>query len=384
VQVVITAPNAVAELAPKRSGIDPKPATVPLTTAREPRPAPAGPWPAGQQNAGRDPTADFPWVFDSQAGPARLVAGGLPRIYPRPTSSMHENRVSANTNQLPAAPPAAEARPQRSAAPVSTAKGMTSPTRKEPVRSLARDVIETLLKQGEDFVSVGDFSSARIAFKRVAEAGDARGALALAATYDPIVLARTGANGAIPDVGKAREQYVKARDLGSPDAALRLEALASRSAAGVGSRESAIPGAVLASAGKEALDEAAAQNSPSSKAPAPGGTYWKSDGSIMRLEATGIKRKFFFYKPSDVELNAGAKTGSLRFDGQISGKGYTGTAFLYSDKCGRSAFRVSGEIENSDSRVILSGRPPHLDNDCRKIGRTDQTLIFDFMDAPPI
>jgi TPR repeat protein len=115
--------------------------------------------------------------------------------------------------------------PSAASVPVPNAK--TVPIQPEkPLRFLGPDEIETLLKQGKDFVSVGDFASARMIFRRVAEAHDARGALALAATYDPIVLGRIGAKGATPDVAKAREWYLKAKDFGSSDAAPRLEALA--------------------------------------------------------------------------------------------------------------------------------------------------------------
>jgi hypothetical protein len=246
------------------------------------------------------------------------------------------------------------------------------------MRSLGPDEITILLKQGEDFVSVGDFASARLVFSRVWQANDARGAIAFAATYDPIVLTRIGAKGATPDVVKAREWYVKAKDLGSPDATPRLEALASQ--------DFAIPAqkrAAMGSTGMGASNEATSKDSPPSEDPAPAGSYWKHGSSIMRLEATGLSRKFFFYKPSDDQLEAGAKAESLRFDGQISRKGYTGTAFLYSDKCGRSAFQVSGQIESNESRVILSGRSPQVDRDCREIGGSDQKLVFDLMETPP-
>jgi len=95
----------------------------------------------------------------------------------------------------------------------------------QPARPLSQDEIETLLKQGNDFVSLGDFASARILFERIAEAGDARGAFAYAATYDPIVLSNIGAKGATPDIAKAREWYAKAQDLGATDARARLDAL---------------------------------------------------------------------------------------------------------------------------------------------------------------
>jgi hypothetical protein len=357
----------------------------PGTRANEPRQAgtvlsDSGPSRAIQPIAGINPASTAPV--------ARPSADKLtqPAIATR-TRDTAKSAILALANPAPvaAAPPAVNPTPSVWSAPPKSVKSVPIRPNKA-VRSLDRDDIEILLKQGDDFVSFGDFASARLVFGRVAAAGNARGALALAATYDPIALSRVGAKGATPDAVKAREWYAKARDLGSPDAALRLEALMNRSAAVAVSRDSTVPthqGATMASAGNESPNKATSRNSPQSEAPVPSGSYWKSANSIMQLEARGINRKFFFYKPSGAELKAGAKAGSLRFDGQISGKGYTGTAFLYSEKCGRSAFQVSGEIENDDSRVILSGRAPHVDSNCRKIGRTDQTLIFDFMDTPP-
>ena len=132
----------------------------------------------------------------------------------------------ANPTPAVIAAPAADVAPRAAPVPITSVK--TVPVEREkPVRPLGSEEIETLLKQGEDFVSVGDFVSARLVYGRVAEAHDARGALAFAATFDPIVLARIGAKGATGDIAKAREWYAKARDLGSPGATARLEALAS-------------------------------------------------------------------------------------------------------------------------------------------------------------
>jgi hypothetical protein len=243
-------------------------------------------------------------------------------------------------------------------------------TREEPARPLGPNEIETLLKQGQNFVSVGDFASARVVFGRIAEARDARGALALAATYDPIVLGRIGAKGATPNVGNARQWYRRASELGSRDANARLAALAN-------SAEVVVP------AGKTSVDEVVARNSPSNDSTAPTESYWQSGESIMRLEATGNSRRFVYFRPSDAELKAGAKPGSLRFDGQISGKGYVGTAFLYSDKCGQSAFQVSGQIKNDGGRVVLSGKSLDIDKKCSVVGKTEQTFVFDFIKPPP-
>ena len=69
--------------------------------------------------------------------------------------------------------------------------------------------------------------AARIVFQRAAEAGDATAALALAATYDPGVLAKLGVVGmGGADVEKARLWYQRAESFGSTEAARRLRILA--------------------------------------------------------------------------------------------------------------------------------------------------------------
>jgi TPR repeat protein len=87
--------------------------------------------------------------------------------------------------------------------------------------------IELLLKQGKDFVAVGDFATARTVLQRTADAGVAKGALALAETYDPAVLAKLGVRGMQGDVEQARRWYARAQELGSDEAAHRLAQMAS-------------------------------------------------------------------------------------------------------------------------------------------------------------
>jgi hypothetical protein len=95
------------------------------------------------------------------------------------------------------------------------------------VRALDADAIKVLIKQGEQFIAVGDLATARVVFQRAAEAGDAGAALALGATYDPNMLVKLGIRGGA-DIEKARLWYEKAKDLGSPDASRRLELMANR------------------------------------------------------------------------------------------------------------------------------------------------------------
>jgi len=94
-------------------------------------------------------------------------------------------------------------------------------------RQLSREEIEVLVKRGKDFVANGDLAAARVALQRAAEASDAEAALALAATYDPLVLRGLGVYGFAPDVALARSWYERAKQLGSAEAPRRLESLAS-------------------------------------------------------------------------------------------------------------------------------------------------------------
>jgi hypothetical protein len=106
--------------------------------------------------------------------------------------------------------------------------GAQDPLSSPAVRALDVEQIKLLMKQGEQFIAAGDVVTARIAFQRAAEAGDAQAAVALGATYDPTVLAKLGVVGISADIAKARSWYEKAEKRGSPDAKQRLELLADR------------------------------------------------------------------------------------------------------------------------------------------------------------
>jgi hypothetical protein len=124
--------------------------------------------------------------------------------------------------EAPATPQPANARPEPAQEQPPT------PSPKNTVRAMAPEEIRLLVQQGEKFASDGDIVTARMLFERAAKAGDAPAALALAASYDPIVLARAGVLGIDTDVEKARLWYQKAQNLGSGQALERLNALARR------------------------------------------------------------------------------------------------------------------------------------------------------------
>ena len=180
-----------------------------------------------RSGADNTPSAHFETMTAVSLGPT--VPGNVLLPWPKDSSL---NTPSADPSIVEiASASVAPVQPQQDKQPLGTdptppAAETTTIDSDAPPRPLTGEQIEILLKQGKDFVSVGDFASARIVFRRVAEARDARGALELAATYDPVVLGSSGAKGATPDVRRASEWYIKARELGSLDARVRLQALA--------------------------------------------------------------------------------------------------------------------------------------------------------------
>jgi hypothetical protein len=103
-------------------------------------------------------------------------------------------------------------------------KGGDTPPHLAPER---RAEMLMLLDKGRESFQLGNILHARQFYLRAAENGLAEAAFALAATYDPVELSRMKTVvGVTPDADLAMKWYDKARQLGSPDAAARLTALA--------------------------------------------------------------------------------------------------------------------------------------------------------------
>ena len=113
------------------------------------------------------------------------------------------------------------------AAPKET-KAEAQPTARPraPILSPAdREAAERFVARGERELEQGQVAVARQFFLRAAQAGLARGALLLAATYDPRELARWRVHGVQPNLDEARKWYERARELGAPEAEERLARL---------------------------------------------------------------------------------------------------------------------------------------------------------------
>jgi hypothetical protein len=162
----------------------------------------------------------------------RLVARGTPppapQTQPSPTqppataSAALDERFAAMGEPQPSPQPRAV---QTVAVPPAILPPAEQPATPRP-RALDREEIAILYRRSEELIAQGDIAAGRLLLTRAAEAGDARAALALGATYDAAVLGRLGVLGVAPDAEKARAWYAKSAEFGSREATQRLEQLA--------------------------------------------------------------------------------------------------------------------------------------------------------------
>ena len=123
----------------------------------------------------------------------------------RPAPQLPEPAVASAGNEAPAGVRIGPARPEVTPEP-------------PPVRAIDPSEAAMLMQRGRDFLATGDLSAARVAFRRLADAGMPDAALALAGTYDPAYLAAHNFVGVLGDRAMARTLYRRARDLGSKEA----------------------------------------------------------------------------------------------------------------------------------------------------------------------
>lgn len=154
----------------------------------------------------------------ARSNPPPLVSQRPPETPPRPAAPPPS--APAVAALPPAIPPAASSPPAPSRSP---------PTAPAPLPPADRERAEAFLARGRGLLQGGDIASARLFFRRAADAGLAEGALAMGDTFDPIELDRLRAVGVQPDATEARNWYEKARTLGAgPAADRRLERLGRR------------------------------------------------------------------------------------------------------------------------------------------------------------
>jgi hypothetical protein len=162
-----------------------------------------------------------------------IASIAAPEAVPVRVASAAAGEVAAPAADQSSAPELAQAPPDQ---PVIATADVTelpataapAPEPDAPATPVARQDVSALVEQGKAFVDIGDLVAARILFRRAAKAGDAAAAIAMGATYDPVVLAERGVRGVAADLDKARGWYERAKDMGSSEGPRRLEMLANR------------------------------------------------------------------------------------------------------------------------------------------------------------
>jgi hypothetical protein len=126
------------------------------------------------------------------------------------TEVLSKSPMSAEVASVlaPSSPPAAAARADMPLGPM-----------------LSDEEAAALIAGGRQLMVAGDIPNARLVLQQAAQAHNAAAALELGATYDPTFLQPDMA--AMGDVRMARLWYEKAKDLGSMEAAMRIERLRS-------------------------------------------------------------------------------------------------------------------------------------------------------------
>ncbi len=126
----------------------------------------------------------------------------------------------------PAGPGAAASAELTAASPAQTAVLPSKPVAKRRADAAASKRIAGWIAKGQDLLAEGSVASGRLLLKRAAEYGDARAALALAASYDPNTMRWDPGSGIVAEPIEARRWYLQAKALGAgPEVDRRLSDL---------------------------------------------------------------------------------------------------------------------------------------------------------------
>ena len=174
------------------------------------------------------PAAVAPPAPPPQPSPPPVVQQQPPAVQPPPLVQQQPAPQQSQTPPQQQPPQTVAALPPASPPPVSAAP---SPPRADTATATARELspneIAGLIRRAQEMLANGDVKAARSLLLRAAEARDARAALYLAKTFDPIVSRHLSSTDPGPDLNQARTWYQRAREWGSPEAQRQLDALAS-------------------------------------------------------------------------------------------------------------------------------------------------------------
>ncbi|MEM7301951.1 MAG: hypothetical protein AAF468_12765 [Pseudomonadota bacterium] len=108
---------------------------------------------------------------------------------------------------------------------------------------------------------------------------------------------------------------------------------------------------------------------------------WNHNGSLMRLQASGNRRWFYYEDPKPTLRRAGVRRGTLLFNGRKSGNYYIGTARRFSRFCPGTPleYRVEGPVTRDQLKVTIFGSY-EVHRRCEPTGQfRDDQLVFTYV-----
>ena len=160
------------------------------------------------------PHTDLTEAVTNDAPPAAVATKPLlASVAPLP--AIGSSAVSSPPAAMPSQPPAA---------PSTSPAAATGPADARAPQVDDSEIV-AMIKRGKALLMSGDIASARLLLRRAADAGNAEAALALGATFDPLIIRRLGAIGMRPDIAQAKQWYQRAAELGSASAESQLAKL---------------------------------------------------------------------------------------------------------------------------------------------------------------
>jgi hypothetical protein len=117
-------------------------------------------------------------------------------------------------------------------------------------------------------------------------------------------------------------------------------------------------------------------------------SLWSVNGSTVCLIADGDRRTLRYEEPRPGMREEGVQRGTLLFEGRLDGSTLTGTAYVFSGRCGRAfPYPVSGRMEPDSRSITLSGEPvARLSRECRVLTRRADVQRIELIAAvvPPL
>ena len=116
-------------------------------------------------------------------------------------------------------------------------------------------------------------------------------------------------------------------------------------------------------------------------------SLWELNNSVLGLYANGTERVLRYEEPRLALQQLGVRPGALFFKGTRSGDTYSGTAYVFHERCGEQPFEVEGTVNDDERLITFTGEQPvTFDAQCEVSDVKDVEFEVTFLRslAPPL